>query len=63
MKALPQVSGRECVAALLKVGFLVNRQTGSHIILRRNEPFAQLVVRITSNSIEERSEHLFGKLN
>lgn len=29
---------------LLKVGFSIRRQQGSHIILRRNEPFAQLVV-------------------
>jgi len=41
---LPRVSGRECVRALEKAGFFVRRQEGSHIILRRNEPFAQLVV-------------------
>jgi len=41
---LPRVSGRECVRALEKAGFFVRRQEGSHVILRRNEPFAQLVV-------------------
>jgi predicted RNA binding protein YcfA (HicA-like mRNA interferase family) len=41
---LPQLSGRECVRALERAGFLVRRQEGSHIILRRAEPFAQLVV-------------------
>jgi predicted RNA binding protein YcfA (HicA-like mRNA interferase family) len=41
---LPRVSGRECVCALEKAGFFVRRQEGSHIILRRSEPFAQLVV-------------------
>jgi predicted RNA binding protein YcfA (HicA-like mRNA interferase family) len=41
---LPRVSGRECVRALEKAGFFVRRQEGSHIILRRTEPFAQLVV-------------------
>jgi predicted RNA binding protein YcfA (HicA-like mRNA interferase family) len=41
---LPRVSGRECVGALEKAGFFIRRQEGSHIILRRNEPFAQLVV-------------------
>jgi predicted RNA binding protein YcfA (HicA-like mRNA interferase family) len=41
---LPRVSGRECVRALEKAGFFVRRQEGSHIILRRDEPFAQLVV-------------------
>ena len=44
MSKLPRVSGRECVRALEKAGFFVRRQEGSHIILRRNEPFAQLVV-------------------
>jgi len=41
---LPRVSGRECVRALERAGFFVRRQEGSHIILRRNEPFGQLVV-------------------
>jgi predicted RNA binding protein YcfA (HicA-like mRNA interferase family) len=38
------MSGRECVTALLKVGFAVRRQHGSHVILRRQDPFVQLVV-------------------
>jgi predicted RNA binding protein YcfA (HicA-like mRNA interferase family) len=38
MPALPIISGRECVAALAKVGFALVRQRGSHIILRRSEP-------------------------
>lgn len=44
MTALPHVSGRTCVAALARVGFYKKRQHGSHIILRRDNPFAQLVV-------------------
>ena len=44
MSRLPQISGRECVAALLKAGFIVKRQRGSHIVLRRERPFAQVVV-------------------
>lgn len=44
MSGLPVISGRECSAALEKAGFVVKRQTGSHIVLRRNDPFAQLVV-------------------
>ena len=44
MSGLPRISGRECVKALNKIGFYLKRQEGSHIILRRNEPFAQLVV-------------------
>ena len=44
MSGLPRISGRECVRALLKVGFVLKRQHGSHMILRREQPFAQLVV-------------------
>jgi predicted RNA binding protein YcfA (HicA-like mRNA interferase family) len=32
------------VRALKKAGFSVKRQKGSHIILRRDSPFAQVVV-------------------
>jgi predicted RNA binding protein YcfA (HicA-like mRNA interferase family) len=41
---LTRISGRECVSALEQVGFFIRRQEGSHIILRRNEPFVQVVV-------------------
>jgi predicted RNA binding protein YcfA (HicA-like mRNA interferase family) len=44
MTRLPRISGRDCVSALLKFGFQFKRQHGSHIILRREEPFAQVVV-------------------
>ena len=44
MTKLPRISGRECVAALRKAGFQLKRQHGSHIILRRENPFAQVVV-------------------
>ena len=44
MTKLPRVSGRECIRALAKVGFSLRRQEGSHMILRRDEPFAQVVV-------------------
>ncbi len=44
MSKLPRLSGRECANALTKVGFRQKRQHSSHIILRRDEPFAQLVV-------------------
>ncbi len=32
------------MVALAKIGFYKKRQQGSHIILRRDDPFAQLVV-------------------
>ena len=44
MSKLPGISGRECVKALEKAGFYFKRQTGSHIILRRDDPFSQVVV-------------------
>ncbi len=44
MSRLPVVSGRECVKALEKVGFKFARQRGSHMILYRDEPSAQVVV-------------------
>ena len=44
MTSLPHISGKECVRAPKKTGFEVKRQHGSHIILRRENPFAQVVV-------------------
>jgi predicted RNA binding protein YcfA (HicA-like mRNA interferase family) len=44
MSKLPLISGRKCVKVLENSGFYIKRQTGSHIILRRDDPFAQVVV-------------------
>ncbi len=45
MSALPRISGREAVAALGKIGYQVDHQTGSHIVLRhRLTPHRRLVV-------------------
>jgi predicted RNA binding protein YcfA (HicA-like mRNA interferase family) len=44
MSGLPRISGRQRVKALSKVGFVMRRQHGSHMILRLDKPFAQLVV-------------------
>ncbi len=44
MSKLPQVSGPDVVRALEKLGFTVRRQHGSHITMRRDDPFAQTVV-------------------
>ena len=38
MSALPAVSGREVVKALEKIGYLFDRQRGSHMILRQQSP-------------------------
>ena len=44
MSKLPVVSGQECVKALEKAGFYFKRQEGSHIVMRRDDPFAQVIV-------------------
>ena len=38
MSKLPQVSGREAVKAFQKLGYEIDHQTGSHIILRHRDP-------------------------
>ena len=45
MSKLPRgLSGKEVIRALGKAGFYIRRRKGSHIVLRRNNPFAQVVV-------------------
>lgn len=44
MTRLPRVSGRDCIKALGKAGFRRKHQKGSHVVLRRDAPFAQVVV-------------------
>jgi predicted RNA binding protein YcfA (HicA-like mRNA interferase family) len=45
LSVLPRVSGREVVKALAKIGFVVDHQRGSHIVLRQaNYPYRRLVV-------------------
>jgi len=44
MSKLPIISGQECINILIKNGFYIKRQQGSHIILRKDDPFHQLVV-------------------
>lgn len=42
--ALPVLSGKECLSILQQHGFRLVRQSGSHMVIRRDMPFAQLVV-------------------
>ena len=44
MTRLPVVSGGKCIGALEKAGFYAKRREGSHVTLRRDEPFCQVVV-------------------
>lgn len=41
---MPGISGQECIKALKKVGFYQKRRESSHVILRRDDPFSQVVV-------------------
>ncbi len=62
MSGLPSISGREWLKALQKVGFYLKRQEGSHMVLRRDDPFAQVVVPTTKNSTAAPCARLFGSL-
>jgi predicted RNA binding protein YcfA (HicA-like mRNA interferase family) len=44
VKLPTDLSGQELVSVLLRVGFVVRRQRGSHIVLRRDSPYARVVV-------------------
>jgi predicted RNA binding protein YcfA (HicA-like mRNA interferase family) len=45
VSVLPVVSGREAVDALRKIGYVLDRQRGSHMILRQQvPPFRRLTV-------------------
>lgn len=45
MAKLPtDLSGRDVRTALERAGFIFRRQTGSHIVLRRDQPYARVIV-------------------
>jgi len=45
VSGLPRVSGREVVSALGKVGYVFDRQRGSHMILRQESaPYRRLTI-------------------
>lgn len=45
MTKLPtDLSGNELVKILSKIGFVFQRRKGSHMVLRRESPFARVVV-------------------
>jgi predicted RNA binding protein YcfA (HicA-like mRNA interferase family) len=42
---IPQISGRDVVKALTKIGYEFDRQRGSHVILRQEvHPYRRIVV-------------------
>lgn len=44
MSKLPVISGSQCIKSLEKIGFIVVRQRGSHIILVRDQPKSTITV-------------------
>ena len=45
MSKLPRdVSGRACINALLRAGYVIDRQQGSHITLIRDDPPSRVTV-------------------
>lgn len=42
---LPQISGKDLIKKLMKLGFVVTRQKGSHIRLEKNIP--EKIIKIT----------------
>jgi predicted RNA binding protein YcfA (HicA-like mRNA interferase family) len=44
MTPLPVVKARECITALQRAGFYIDRQKGSHVTFVRDKPFARTTV-------------------
>ena len=44
MTKQPVVNGPECIRALQKAGFVIKRQSGDHVILKRLDPPARVSV-------------------
>lgn len=44
MPKYPELPPERVITALQKLGFYIRRQRGSHVIMRRDDPFAQTVV-------------------
>lgn len=54
MPPLPVISGRECANVLEKVGFIIVRQRGSHIIMRRTLPSPARTISIPDHDTLDR---------
>lgn len=57
---LPQVTPQELVRALERLGFIVRRQTGSHLILRH--PATKRIASVPMHSRDVKRPLLFGIL-
>ena len=50
MPKLPDLSGKELIKALVKAGFVVMRQKGSHVILEKNTPTKKFITVVPLHS-------------
>jgi predicted RNA binding protein YcfA (HicA-like mRNA interferase family) len=57
MTELPVVNGRECIRALERAGFTVKRQKGSHVIMKRGNPPARVIVPSHRKSLKPGTLH------
>ena len=48
---LPRITSRELVSALKRLGFVEARQTGSHLVLKRDQPPARVVVPVHAGRV------------
>lgn len=48
---LPRITSRELVAALKRPSFVEARQTGSHLVLKREQPPARVIVPVHAGRV------------
>jgi predicted RNA binding protein YcfA (HicA-like mRNA interferase family) len=46
------VSALDCIKALEKAGFTRRRQSGSHVVMARDEPYASTVVPVHTKNLQ-----------
>lgn len=62
MSNVPQISGKEVIKALKKIGFVVSRQKGSHIRLVRIQNGVKQLVTVPNHKIIRKGTLLNGIL-
>lgn len=62
MSNVPQISGKEVIKALEKIGFVVSRQKGSHIRLVRMQDEMKQLVTVPNHKVIRKGTLLNGIL-
>ncbi len=52
MTKLPRITGKQCVRALQRGGFYIDRQKGSHATMVRDNPYAHTTVPNTNKTLK-----------